>query len=277
MHAQKLAPKALKSKGFPAKKAAATDLLFLEDGYPIHKLLRRGFSVLKRLQGEGSISLKLSSSSKPFSLTLSSADKAMLTTLSSSGNGSQRFSLFGKLSLSDFQTPVFRRLIRSMDEQTHSENILSALLMHQTIFGATPFPPFSPTLLKKGDFSFFQGECFTQLVRLLFNKRVFGVAVRTEKELFDQLLALAGLFSAPTSAHSTFGVGQTETIFLPSFFSGARFLALAFTKYFDLKMTCNETKASCCMRTENSQDSYTCSECCLMHSRNCKKLFNLSK
>ena len=132
---------------------------------------------------------------------------------------------------------------------------------------------FPEHLLAKGKFPYFQGECFAQLSKLMLNKRENGLPARSEKEFFNQLLSLAGLFSAPASKYSTLGLGQNAKIFLPSFHSGARFLAVAFVKYFNLKMTCNAARASCCSKSADETNNYTCSECCIFHAKSCKTLF----
>ena len=225
-----------------------------------------GFSVIRRLKEEGHVYLKLSSTARPSLITLTRTGRTMLTTLQGSGNG-HPYSLFKKqFDLKDLKSPIFRDLIHSVDEQAHADNILSALLMQQTIFAPTKYPPFSEHLLQKGSFQFFQGECFGQLTSLMMNKRNFGRPARNEKELFDQLLNLAGLFSLPVSDH----LQQASKVFLPSFHSGAHFLATSLIKYFGLKVSCEDAKASCCVRTEGG---YSCSQCCLFHSKNCKRMF----
>ena len=250
----------------PTKPVAEIEFPLLESSLSVDKMFRRGYAVIRKLQEEGSVRLKLSSTARPTLITLTRKGKTMLTTLQGSGSG-HPYCLFKKqFDLKDFGSPIFKELIHSLGDQSHADNVLSALLMQQTLLAPTKSPPFSQHLLKKGVYPFFQGECFEQLTRLMLNKRDFDLPAKTEKELFDQLLTLAGLFSAPASDH----LQQSSRIFLPSFNSGARFLATSLVKYFGLKVSCEDAKTSCCVRAENG---YSCSQCCLFHSKHCKRLF----
>ena len=245
----------------PAKQVEVIELPLLESGLPVDRMFRRVFAVIRKLRESGSVYLKLSSTARPSLVTLTRTGRTMLTALLGSRNGHPHC-LFKK----QFDIKDLKELIDPLTVQAYGDNILSALLMQQTILAPTKFPPFSEHFLLKGSYHYFQGECFGQLTRLMLNKRDFGVPARTERELFDILLNLAGLFSAPVSDH----LQQESKIFLPSFNSGAHLLATSLVKYFGLKVSCEDAKASCCVRNESG---YSCSQCCILHSKNCKRIF----
>ena len=224
--------------------------------------------IIKTLREKGTVHLRMDSNSESNPISLSPMGRTLLTTLAANGNDSYPYSLLNKqFSLKDFNSSVFKELIHSLGDQSHSDNILSAILMRQTILSPKSYSPTDQDVSIKT----LQGECSSQLTSLLHNKRDYDVPAKNEHELFNQLLALSCLFSEPTNACSNLGIGSSSRTYLPSFHSGARFLAIALIKYFELTVACGENKSSCCVKVDGR---YTCNQCCLYHSKKCKNVFS---